>query len=341
MTTASQHTLPSRRRAVFAKGRRQLGRSTSPMMVRRVLTTVPLLFVVTALSFVLVSLTPGDATSSILGVEGSSPEAVARLRSELGLDLPIYQQYWNWASDAATGDFGNSVISGQSVSSMIDTRLGPTVSLIFGALLVSSLLGVWLGVLSAVRGGLLGKVVDGFALIGFSVPAFWAGALLIAVFAVKLGWLPPTGYVPFSNSPRGWIESLSLPVTALALPSVAAVSKQTREAMLDTLASEYIRMARATGIPSRSIVGRHALKNAATRSVTILGLQAVGLVGGTVVVENVFAVPGLGWLAVNSVVRGDLPVVLGVVVCFTAMVVAMNLVVDLSYTWLNPKVRTR
>jgi peptide/nickel transport system permease protein len=307
-------------------------------VVRRVLLTIPLLLIVSALSFILVSLTPGNATYAILGYN-ASPQLYQALQRALGLNLPLYEQYWRWLEHALSGDLGTSVISGEPVSHAIAQRLPVTMSLVLGALVVSVVLGVGLGVLSAVRGRVLGRLIDGLALVGFALPAFWVGAELIVIFAVKFTWFPATGYVPLTQSPAGWLASLVLPVTALSLYGIAATAKQTREAMLDVLGSEYIRVARANGIPRRSVIFRHALKNASIRVVTVLGIQAVGLLGGTVLVENVFALPGLGSLIVSAAQQHDLPVVQGVAVTFTLIVVLINLAVDLGYTWLNPRVR--
>lgn len=306
---------------------------------RRVLFAVPLLFAVTALSFVLASLTPGDAAQAILGTQ-ATPEQYAELRESLGLDLPLYQQYLDWLAAALRGDLGTSLISSEPVTGLLEPRLPVTLSLLAVTLAVIALVGVPMGVLSAVRGGHVGRLVDAFALVGFSLPAFWVGAALIALFSVRLGWLPTSGYTPVDESIGGWLRTLALPVTALAIGGVAAVAKQTREAMLDALASEYIRMARASGIAESSIVFRHALKNAAAPVVTVLGLQAIALLGGTIFVESVFALPGLGGTVATASLQHDLPVVQGVVVYFTIMVVLMNLVVDLLYTSLNPRVRT-
>jgi peptide/nickel transport system permease protein len=183
-------------------------------------------------------------------------------------------------------------------------------------------------------------MVDGVSMAGYAFPSFWLGAVLISLFAVKVRWFPATGYVSLDESVSGWARALVLPVVALSLHGIAAVSKQTREAMLDVLSSEHIRMARANGIPESSIVFRHGLKSAGIRTTTILGLQAVALLGGTVLVESVFALPGLGTLAVSASIQHDLPVVQGIVVLFTCMVIVINLVIDLGYTLLNPRVRT-
>jgi peptide/nickel transport system permease protein len=310
------------------------------VVVRRLLMAIPLLFIVSTITFVLVALTPGDAARSILGIEAPQEE-YAKLRQALGLDQPVYQQYWNWLKHAVQGDLGTSLVSGEPVRVAIENRLSVTASLIVGALLVTMFIGVGIGILSAVRGGIVARAVDSLALIGFSLPSFWIGAFLIGVFAVDLGWLPATGYVRPSDSMRGWLLALVLPVTALTIHSVAAVAKQTREAMLDALSSEYVRMAWASGLPKWRVVFRHALRNAAIPVVTVLGVLFVGLLGGTVLVEQVFALPGLGGLAVNASTQHDLPVIQGLVVYFTVIVVIVNLVIDVTYTLLNPRVRAR
>lgn len=307
-------------------------------VVSRLLMAVPLLFAVSVLTFALVSLTPGDAARDILGTE-APPEAYDRLRGEMGLDRPLHEQYWSWLTSAVRGDLGNSLFTGEAVTDVIADRAPVTLSLAVGALLVALVAGLALGVTSAVRRGAVGRIVDVFALVGWALPAFWVGAMLIIVFAVKLRWLPATGYVPMSETPAGWFNSLVMPVVALSLGGVAAVTKQTRDAMLDALGSEYVRMAWANGISARSIYFVHALKNASIRVVTILGLLAVSMLGGTVLVENVFAMPGLGSLAVNASIQHDLPMIQGVAVVFTLVVLLVNLGIDVAYTMLNPKVR--
>jgi peptide/nickel transport system permease protein len=308
------------------------------VVMRRLLLTVPLLFLVSVLTFVLVSITPGDAATEILGAN-APPEAYDRLRHSLGLDLPLHEQYWRWLRHALGGDLGTSLFTGERVTEAIDARLPVTLSLIVVSLLVQTVLGVGLGMLSATRGGAVGRAVDAFFLVGFALPAFWVGTILISLFAVRLHWLPAVGYVPLADSPRDWARSLVMPVIALSLHSIAALVKQTREAMLDALGSEYVRMARASGIAPWSILFQHAFKNAAIRVVTILGLLTIGLLGGTVIVESVFALPGVGSLAVTASIQHDLPLVQGIVVYFTVIVVVVNLTVDLAYTWLNPRVR--
>jgi peptide/nickel transport system permease protein len=301
---------------------------------------IPLLLFVSALSFLLVSITPGSVAQRILG-PFASQDAIERLQRAMGLDKPLYDQYWQWLTRAFHGNLGVSTVTqGESVTQTINQRLPVSISLIAGALIVTLLLGVGFGVFSAVRGGLAGRLVDGLSLVGFALPSYWIGAVLVTLFAVNLHWLPATGYVPLTESPRRWALSLVLPVVALALVAVANVARQTREAMLDALSSEYVRMAWASGVSASSIFFRHALKNAAIRVLTVIGITVVGLLGGTVLVEAVFALPGLGGLAVDATSAHDLPMIQGVVVYFTLIVVGVNLVVDLAYSLLDPRVRT-
>ena len=332
---------PRSSRTAWVPDRASLARNpVLRVVVRRCVMTVPLLFVVSALTFILVSLTPGNAAEEILGTS-ATPAEYAALNRALGLNLPLYEQYWNWLRHALTGDLGQSIFTSQPVTQEIGQRLPVTLSLLIGALVTSAVIGIGLGVFSAVRGGAAGRAADALALIGFSLPAFWVGAELIVIFAVWQNWFPATGYVSITSSPIGWLHSLVLPVATLSLYGIASTAKQTREAMLDVLASEYIRMAWANGVPARTIIFRYALRNASMRVVTVLGLLAVGLLGGTVLVENVFALPGLGSLMVTAATQHDLPVVAGIAVYFTLIVVAINLAVDLTYAWLNPRVRVR
>jgi peptide/nickel transport system permease protein len=305
---------------------------------RRLFVSVPLLLIVPAIVFVLTSLSKEDAAQAILRTSGT-PDQYRALRHQLHLDLPVYEQYWRWLTHAIHGDLGASLITNEAVTHAIAPRMPVTLSLICGTLLVSVAIGIGLGVLSAVQGGALGRGVDALAMIGWVLPGFWIAAELIVLFAVKVHWFPVAGYVPFAQSPTDWLRSLVLPVAALGLGGVGIVAKQTREAMLDVLGSEYIRIARANGIPSRSIVFRHALKSASVRVLSVLGILAIGLIGGTVFAEIVFGLPGLGSQIVSAADAHDTPLVLGVAVYFTVMVIVINLVIDLAYGWVNPRVR--
>jgi peptide/nickel transport system permease protein len=304
------------------------------LIARRLLLSVALVIIVSGLTFVLETLTPGDAARTILGNQ-FDPVRYEELRRQLGLDDPVPVQYWHWLQDAVHGSLGASLFTGQAVAAALNERLGVTLSLVFGTVLLAGLAGVVLGVVTALRGGIVGRAVDALSLVGFALPAFWLGLVLIAVFAVAWPVLPATGtgYEPLTAAPGVWLENMVLPVVTLTVGAIAVIAKQTRDGMLDVLDQEFVWALRARGISERSIVFKHALRSAAIPIVTLLGLLFVGLLGGTVL-------PGLGSLAVQATVQHDIPVVQGVAVYFTLIVVAVNLVLDLVYAWLNPKVRT-
>jgi len=239
---------------------------------------------------------------------------------------------------AVQGDLGSSLFSGESVTSMLASRLPVTLSLAVLTLLLTVALGVGLGALSAIRGGALARALDAGSLIAMSVPSFWFAAVIIVAFAVMIPLFPASGYVAFADSPYWWFMSLVLPVLALATSGVAGLALQMRGQMVAVLRSDFVKALRANGISPRSILFRHVLKNAAGPAVTIAGLLTVGLLGGTVFMERVFGMAGLGTLAVNATARHDLPVIQGVVVYFTLVVIAVNLATDFAYAALNPKV---
>jgi peptide/nickel transport system permease protein len=304
-----------------------------------VLRAVVLLLVVSAFTFVLVSLVPGDAARNILGQNGTHEQYV-QLRAQLGLDDALPVQYGHWLSRAVQGDLGRSISSGESVTSIISSRLGVTFALVVTSLLVSCVIGVLFGVGAALRGGVVGRTIDVLALAGLALPSFWLGLVLIDLFSVRLGWLPSTGYTPLAQSPADWATGLVLPAVTMGLSGVAVIAKQTRDAMRTTLDREFVFALRARGLGEPAIVLRHALKNAAVPVTTVIGLMVAGLLSSTVLVEQVFALPGLGGLAVLATTEHDLPVIEALVLFFTAVVLVVNLLVDLAYRWLNPKVRT-
>jgi peptide/nickel transport system permease protein len=309
------------------------------VLVRRVLWSIPLLFVVSVISFVLSSLTPGDVAGVILGT-GATTEQRDQVTQQLGLDRSLPEQYLSWLGNAVQGDLGSSLFSGESVTSMLGSRLGVTLSLTLLTLVLSLVAGIGLGTLSAIRGGRLSKFVDAASLVAMSLPSFWLSAVLIAFLAVRLTIFPVSGYVPFVDSPWTWFLSLVLPVFCLATSAVAGLALQMRGQMLMTFRSDFVRALRANGTSSRSILYKHVLKNAAGPVVTLTGLLVVSLVGGTVLMEAVFGMAGLGGLAVSATAQHDLPVIQGVVVYFTLIVIAVNVVTDLAYAFLNPKVVT-
>ncbi|PKH38474.1 peptide/nickel transport system permease protein [Nocardioides alpinus] len=306
-------------------------------LVRRVVAAVPLLLVVSAATFLLVALVPGDAARSIAG-RNATPEQVAQVRTELGLDRPVWTQYIDWLGSAINGDLGTSLINQQAVTEQLNARLGATMSLIIGATVVAAVVGVTLGVLGA-RGGWLGRTVDAASLIGFAVPTFWLALVLVVLLAVKVAAFPALGYTPLGQSPSQWMASLFLPVVTLAVPATASVAKVTRDAVSDAMQRPFVRTLRAAGVPERAIIARHALKNAAVPILTIVGLTFIGALTGAVLIEQIFALPGLGGTAVTATAAGDLPLIQGVVIYFTVIVIAVNLLVDLAYAFFNPRVR--
>jgi peptide/nickel transport system permease protein len=308
-------------------------------LIHRLVLSAPVVFVATALSYVLVALVPGDSARAILGPL-ATPDQITALRDQLGLNRSVFGQYGDWLGGAVHGDLGTSLFTGETVTRSLSQHLSVTLSLLVLGTIVSTLLGVTLGVLGAVRGGLAGRVVDALALIGLAVPNFWLALLLIATFAVSLHGFPATGYVPFTDSPLEWARSLVLPVVSLSLGSSTIVAKQTRDAMRAVLEQDFVRTLVANGFPLRSIVLRHGLRNAGIPVVTVVGVVFVNLIGGTLLVEQVFAMPGLGTLAVAATTQHDLPMIQGVVLAFTLTVVAINLLVDLTYRILDPRVRT-
>jgi peptide/nickel transport system permease protein len=308
------------------------------LLARWLVTSLLVLFFVSTLTFVLVSLAPGDAARQILGQSGTQEQYLA-LRTQLGLDLPLPVRYWTWLSGVLHGDLGVSIFSQQSVASIIGGRLEVTLSLVIGSLLFSGIVGIALGIAGARRRGAIGRAIDAISLLGISIPNFWLGFILVSLFAVALPLFPATGYVDFADSPTLWLSSLILPIITLGVGGVAIIAKQTRDAMAAQLSREYVEAMRAQGLSERSIVYRHVLKNAALPVMTVLGLMFAGLFSGTVLVENVFALPGLGGLVVQATARHDVPVVEGVALVFALIVVLTNLVVDILYGVLNPKAR--
>jgi len=309
-------------------------------VARWLVSSLVMLFAITALTFVLASMAPGDAARAILSSESGSYTAqqYQQMRHALGIDQPLLVQYWHWLDGVAHGSLGTDLFSGQPVTQELNARLAPSLSLILGTVLVAGVAGVSLGIISALRGGVLGRAVDVISLLGFAIPSFWLALALAELLAVKIRAFPATGYTPLGASPAGWLRGITLPVLTLSAGAVAFTAKQTRDSMAEVMSREFIVMLRARGLSRRSVVLRHALRNAAIPVVTVLGLLLVALLGGTVLIEDVFAIPGLGQQAVTAAGSHDLPVIVGVAFYFTVIVVIANLLVDLSYRVLNPRV---
>ncbi|WP_138444288.1 ABC transporter permease [Sinomonas susongensis] len=309
------------------------------LILRRLLMSIPLLLVVSLVVFVLGSLVPGDPAQTILGVD-ATPDAVAALRDKLGLDQPWYAQYFHWLSGVFHGDLGTSLYSGEPVVTTLAERLPVTLSLVSLSTLFCMVVGIGFGMLSAVRGGFLGRVVDTLSLAGLALPNFWVAVVLVTLFAVKLRVFPATGYTPLMTSPFYWIVGLVLPVCALSLAGIATIAKQTRSAVLDVLDRDYVRTFRASGVSEWSVLLKHALRNASIPVASVIGIHAIASLDATVFVENVFVLPGMGSLATQATLDHDLPVIEGVALYFTVIVIVVNLCVDIAYGLLNPKVRT-
>lgn len=309
-------------------------------VVRRVLAGAVLVFVISTLSFFLLSTNGTSIARTLLG-ETATAQQIAAKEHELGLDRSLLTQYGDWLSGAVRGDLGVSWLSNTPVTGGLADRMPVTLSLAVGAVLVTTLLSVVLGVTAAVRRGAADRLVQVLGVVGFAMPGVWFALLLILWLAIGLRWFPATGYTPMSESTGDWLLSITLPVVALSVSAVASLAQQVRSAMIDTLEQDFIRTLRSRGLSSRRVVYEHALRNAAPVGLTVLAVHFIALVGSTIVIEKVFALPGMGLMALDSTVGGDSPQVLGVIVTMVLVVVVVNLLLDIANGWLNPKVRVR
>lgn len=307
-------------------------------LARRVVSGIVLIFAVSALMFALMSATGSDPARNIVGQTATNAQVAAKSH-ELGLDRPLVARYGDWLSHAVRGDLGSSWFGGDPVTTALKDKLPVTLSIVIAGLLVSALASLILGVAAAVRRGWLDGTVQVLAVVGFAVPAFLVALLLALFVAVKWGLLPATGYTKFAESPAGWLKSIALPAIALAVGATAATAQQVRGSMIDVLRMDYIRTLRSRGLSERSLLYRHALRNAAPPALTVLSLQFIALVSAAIVVEKVFGLNGIGSQVALAADQGDLPVVMGIVIVMVLIVVAVNLVMDVLYGWLNPKVR--
>ena len=307
-------------------------------ILRRLLSALVLLVVISALAFSLLYAGGGDIARRILG-QNATADLVAQKAAELGLDRPLYEQYGDWLISAIQGDFGRSWFNGQLVATGVTSRLAVTLSIVIGATIISAIIAVVLGVLAARRGGVIDGAVQFVSLIGFAVPSFLIALLLVVVFAINLGLFKATGYVPIATSFSGWIASVTLPVIALSLGAIATVAQQVRGSVTDALSRDYVRTLRSRGLGMNRVVYKHVLRNAGGPALAVLAVQFVGMLGGAVVIEQVFALPGIGQMTVQATSAGDIPIVMGVVIVSAIIVVIVNLLIDLAQAALNPKVR--
>ncbi len=308
-------------------------------IIRRIVATIPVMAFVALFVFSLLYIAPGDPAAVIAG-DQASPAEVERIRQGLGLDRPYLIRFGEWAFRVVQGDLGTSIFTARPVTLLIAQRIEPTLSLMVLTLLVTVLIAVPMGVLAAWNAGTwVDKFAMAFAVLGFSVPVFVVGYLLAYLFALKLEWLPVQGYTPLAEGVWPWLRNLILPALALGFVYIALIARITRATMLEVLQQDYIRTARSKGVSHRNVLFLHALKNAAVPVITVIGVGIALLIGGAVVTESVFAIPGLGRLTVDAILQRDYPVIQGVILMFSFVYVLVNLLIDLAYTIVDPRIR--
>lgn len=308
-------------------------------LVQRLLAAIPVLLIVAVVTFSLVHLTPGDPASLMAG-DQALPEDIERIKEKLGLNRPLYEQLGIYFWDILRGDFGESVFTKFPVTTLIAQRLEPTISIAIFSQLVAIIIAIPAGILAAWKANTwIDRALMIFAVAGLAIPSFWLGANLIWLFAVRLDWFPALGYVSISDGVLPWLRSITLPSIAIGFISAALIARMTRASMLEVLREDYVRTARAKGLGEYNILIAHAFKNASIPVVTIIGIGLAGLVSGLVVTEAVFAIPGVGRLIVDAVLRRDYPVIQGVVLMVTFAYVLINLAVDIIYGYLDPRIR--
>ncbi|MCB1467311.1 MAG: ABC transporter permease [Rhizobiaceae bacterium] len=306
---------------------------------RRILGTIPVMGVVALLVFSLLYLAPGDP-AVILAGESASMEQLAQMRERMGLDQPMAVQFAKWLGNVLVGDLGTSLHSGQKVTEMIGPRVGPTVSLALVTVVLSLVLAIPMGILAAwARGRWMDKAVMSVAVLGFSTPVFVVGYVLIFVFSVKAGWLPVQGFTPITEDVARFFRTVTLPAVTLSLAYIALVSRITRSSLLETFGEDFIRTARAKGATERRVLLRHALRNSAVPILTVAGSGAAFLIGGVVVTESVFNLPGMGRLVIESVMARDYPVIQGLILLLSLVYIGVNLLTDILYSVFDPRIR--
>lgn len=311
----------------------------SGFLLRRILSVIPVLFVVSLVSFAIIAIVPGDVTAELAGAE-ATPEQRAQIRQQLGLDIPLYQQAIQWYGRALQGDLGHSWLLKVPVTDAVLDRLPVTLSLAGLALVLAIIFGVLTGTLAAIKhDSWLDQGTMSFALAGLSIPDFWFGLILISIFSVGLAWFPTGGYTPISQDFFGWVRSMTLPALALAFTQMGVIARMTRSSMLEVMGQDYIRTAKAKGMKKHIIIFKHALRNALVSVVTVIGVMTGVLLGGAIVIETVFALPGIGLLIIGAIQRRDFPIIQGGLLITASIFVFVNILVDLAYGWLDPRVR--
>lgn len=310
-----------------------------PFLIRRLLSAIPVLFVVSLVTFLIIWLVPGDVSAEIGGTDATA-EQIEQIRARLGIDRPIYERAFAWYGNLLRGDLGYSYLLDRSVVDAVLERLPVTLSLAALALTLAVVMGVLLGVLASVQHNTWfdqGAMIA--ALAGLSIPEFWFGIVLIILFGVTLGWFPTGGFVPITEDILGWARSMALPTLTLAFTQMGVIARMTRSSMLDVLGQDYVRTARAKGMRSHTVIFKHALRNAMLPILTTIGVTTGVLLSGTVVIETVFALPGVGRLVIGSIQRRDFPVIQGGLLVTATVFVFVNIVVDVLYGWFDPRVK--
>jgi peptide/nickel transport system permease protein len=316
------------------------GGSLLTFIARRLLVTVLLLFLISLGVFSLILIIPGNPAVALAGGAKATPAEIAKITVQLHLNEGFFAQYWIWLRAALHGNLGNSLFNNETVASGIAARFPVTLSVAAGGMFVAILIGLPAGIVSGLHQGTArDRLVTVGSSIAVAVPDFWLAMLLIIVFAVKLEWLPALGYTPFTQSPAEWFQDLLLPWLALGIGGSAVIARQVRGALIDTLDQDYMRTAVAKGLSFRMVVGKHALKNALSPAVTVIGIQFGYLLGGTLIIEQIFSLPGLGTYIIQAIEEKDIPEIQGVVLVVATAFVLINLAVDVVYAYLNPKVR--
>ncbi|WP_029429849.1 ABC transporter permease [Blastococcus sp. URHD0036] len=309
-----------------------------PYLFRRLGAGIVLVFLVTGITFALTYTADIPVARNILGPQATD-EQIAILNARLGLDKPLWEQYTDWLGGLFHGDLGKSYFSGQDVTDALTSRLPVTLSVVVVAMIITLLASTALGIASAARRGWLDNLLQGISTISFVFPGIILGIALVYVFAIELRWVPATGYTKLADDPRAWFSSVILPAIVLSIGGIAALAAQVRGSLIDELDREYVRTLRARGVSERSLLLKHALRNAAGPALTTFSLQFISIFGAALFVEKIFALPGYGSYAFNATLQGDLPALLGVTVFGVLLVVIVNLLVDLAQGWLNPKAR--
>jgi peptide/nickel transport system permease protein len=316
------------------------GGSLLSFFARRLLITILLLFLISLGVYSLILIIPGNPAIALAGGTKATPAEIAKITAQLHLNQGFFAQYWRWLKAALQGNLGNSLFENQTVASGIAARFPVTLSVAAGGMIIAILLGVPAGIVSGLHQRTVrDRLVTVGSSIAVAIPDFWLALILVIVFAVKLEWLPALGYTPFTQSPAEWFQDLLLPWLALGIGGSAVIARQVRGALIDTLDQDYMRTAVAKGLSPRVVVGKHAIKNALSPAVTVIGIQFGYLLGGTLIIEQIFSLPGLGTYIIQAIQDKDIPEIQGVVLVVATAFVLINLAVDVIYAYLNPKVR--